>query len=170
MLMVILAAGWDGANKPSNSLQVLPPSHDVNGAWPRLLGKCLFTYFGGSAPAIRKLAIEDYYDQIPDDVLECWASCLWALQAVVDVASRTAELRTLMPAFQKLGANIYALTGPRPDEFLDARVAKTFDAFSERFAQPLKLDPGRLLTSHQAAVASMRSQSDSATARNLNKL
>jgi hypothetical protein len=128
----------------------------VNGAWPRLLGKCLFTYFGGSSPAIRKLVIEDYYDQIPDDVLECWASCLWALQAVVDVASRTAELRTLMPAFQKLGANIYALTGLRPDEFLDARVAKTFDAFSQRFAQPLKLDPGRLLASHQAAVASLR--------------
>jgi hypothetical protein len=32
-----------------------------------------------------------------------------------------------MPAFQKLGANIYALTGLRPDEFLDARVAKTFE-------------------------------------------
>ena len=78
MLMIILAAGWDGASKPSSSLQVLPTSHDVNGAWPRLLGKCLFTYFGGSSPAIRKLVIEDYYDQIPDDVLECWASCLWA--------------------------------------------------------------------------------------------
>jgi hypothetical protein len=170
MLMIILAAGWDGASKPSSSLQVLPPSHDVNGAWPRLLGKCLFTYFGGSSPAIRKLVIEDYYDQIPDDVLECWASCLWAFQAIVDVASRTAELRTLTPSFHRLGEKIYVLMGLRPDEFLDARVAKTFDAFSQRFSQALKLDPDRLLAGHQAAVASPRPPADSATARNLNKL
>jgi hypothetical protein len=78
MLMVILAAGLDGVNKPSNSLQVLPPSKDMDGAWPRLLGKCLFSYFGGTSPAIRKLVIEDYYDQIPDDVLECWAGCIWS--------------------------------------------------------------------------------------------
>jgi hypothetical protein len=167
MLMVILAAGWDGAATPSSSLQVLPPSGDVNGAWPRLLGKCLFAYFGGNSPAVRMLVIEDYYDQIPDDILECWASCFWALQAVLEVASRTAGLRTLMPAFQKLGGNIYALTGLRPDEFLDARIANTFDAFSQRFAKPLKLDPGRLLTSHQAVVASLRSPADSAAARNL---
>ncbi len=154
MLMVIVAAGWDGVSKPSASLQVLPPSGDINGAWPRLLGKCLFAYFGGSSPAIRKLVIEDYYDQIPDDVLECWASCLWALQAILDVCSRTAEFRALMPAFQKLGTNIYALTGLRQDEFFDARVAKTFDAFSQKFAKPLNLDPIRLIASHKAAVAS----------------
>jgi hypothetical protein len=60
--------------------------------------------------------------------------------------------------------------GLRPDEFLDARVAKTFDAFSQRFSQALKLDPGRLLAGHQAAVASLRPPADSATARNLGKL
>jgi len=38
MLMVIVAAGWDGVSKPSTSLQVLPPSGDINGAWPRLQG------------------------------------------------------------------------------------------------------------------------------------
>jgi hypothetical protein len=163
MLMVIVAAGWDGVSKPSTGLQVLPPSGDINGAWPRLLGKCLFAYFGGSSPAIRKLVIEDYYDQIPDDVLECWASCLWALQAVVDVCSRTAEFRALMPAFKKLGTNIYTLTGLRQDEFFDARVAETFDAFSQKFAKPLNLDPVRLIASHKEAVASQKPQSDRRT-------
>ena len=48
----------------------------------RLLGKCLFAYFGGNAPPIRRLVIEDYCDQIADDVLKCWAGCLWAIQAL----------------------------------------------------------------------------------------
>jgi hypothetical protein len=162
MLMVILAAGWDGVNKPSNSLQVLPPSKDMDGAWPRLLGKCLFSYFGGTSPAIRKLVIEDYYDQIPDDVLECWASCVWAFQAIMEVASRTAEFRMLMAAFQKLGTTIYALTRLRRDEFFDTRVAKTFEAFSQKFAKSLNLEPARLLARHQAAVASQNSQARAA--------
>jgi hypothetical protein len=162
MLMVILAAGLDGVNKPSNSLQVLPPSKDMDGAWPRLLGKCLFSYFGGTSPAIRKLVIEDYYDQIPDDVLECWAGCIWSFQAIIEVASRTPELRVLMPAFQKLGASIYALTRLRRDEFFDARVAKTFEAFSQNFAKPLNLEPARLLATHQAAVASQNNQARTA--------
>jgi hypothetical protein len=50
MLMVILAAGWDGASKPSNSLQVLPPSHDVNGAWPRLIGNACLRTSGAARP------------------------------------------------------------------------------------------------------------------------
>ena len=79
-------------------------------------------------------------------------------------------IKNVDASFQKLGAKIYALMGLRPDEFLDARVAKTFDAFSQRFTQPLKLDPGRLLAGHQAAVASLRSQADSTAARNLNKI
>jgi hypothetical protein len=88
MLMIILAAGWDGVSKAASTLQVLPPSGDANAAWPRLLGKCLFAYFGGSAPVIRKLVVEDYYDQIPD-ILECWAGCLWAIQAIAEIAAHT---------------------------------------------------------------------------------
>ena len=134
----------------------------MDGAWPRLLGKCLFSYFGGASPAIRKLVIEDYYDQIPDDVLECWAGCVWSFQAIMEVASRTPEFRGLMSAFQKLGTTIYALTRLRRDEFFDTRVAKTFEAFSQKFAKPLKLDPARLLAGHQAAVASQHGQARAA--------
>jgi hypothetical protein len=61
-----------------------------------------------------------------------------------------------MPAIQKLGTNICALTGLRQDEFFDARVAKTFDAFSQKFAKPLNLNPVRLIARHKAAVASQK--------------
>jgi hypothetical protein len=156
MLMVILAAGWDGLSKPTSTLQVLPSSGDANAAWPRLLGKCLFAYFGGNAPPIRKLVIEDYYDQIPDDILECWAGCLWAIQAITEIGAHNADYKSLVAAFQTLGVAIYAQTGLKQDEFFDARVLKTFDALSKRFAQPLKLNPDRMNASHRTAVAPLQ--------------
>jgi hypothetical protein len=160
MLMVTLAGGWDGVVKPSNPLQVLPPSGDMEGAWPRLLGKCLFSYFGGASPAVRSLVIEDYYDQVPDDVLECWAGCLWSFQAIMAAASKakTGEYRGLIAAFQNLGSTIYALTRLRRDEFFDTRIAKTFEALSHKFAKQLSLDPVRLLANHHAAIASQDGQ------------
>jgi hypothetical protein len=157
MLMVILAAGWDGHSKQTTTLQVLPTSRDAEGAWPRLLGKCLFAYFGGKEPPIRKLVIEDYYDQIPDDILECWAGCLWSIQAILEIGAQIAEYKALMPAFQKLGTAIYAQTGLRRDEFFDPRVMKTFSALSRRFSQPLKLNPDRTNAGHKAAAGLLQS-------------
>ncbi|MEO5322928.1 hypothetical protein PV773_06360 [Mesorhizobium sp. CC13] len=157
MLMVILAAGWDGQTRPASPLHVLPASGDTNGAWPRLLGKCLFAYFGGAAPPVRRLVIEDYYDQIPDDILECWAGCLWSIQAILEAGGQIGEYKALMAAFQKLGTAIYVQTGLRQDEFFDARVMKTFDALSQRFSQLLKVNPDRMKAGHRAAAVSLRS-------------
>lgn len=158
MLMVILAAGWDGQSKQTSTLQVLPTAGDANAAWPRLLGKCLFAYFGGNAPPIRRLVIEDYYDQIPDDILECWAGCLWSIQAVLAVGMEIPEYKSLMTAFQKLGIAIYAQTGLRQDEFADLRLMTTFSALSQRFSQPLKLNSDRIAASHNAVAVSLRSK------------
>jgi hypothetical protein len=157
MLMVILAAGWDGRAKPTTTLQVLPSFGDKTAAWPRLLGKCLFAYFGGKTPPIRKLVIEDYFDQIPDDILECWAGCLWAVQAIAEISTRSAEYKSLIPAFQKLGSAIYAQTGLKQGEFFDLRVTTTFGALSQRFVQPLKLSAERMKAGHKATVASLQS-------------
>src|SRR4051794_36504383 len=62
------------------SLQVLPLDDSAHG-WPKLIGRTIFTFFGGKRPAIRYLQIEDMHDQIPDDILECWATCFCATQA-----------------------------------------------------------------------------------------
>lgn len=157
MLMVILAAGWDGRSKPASTLQVLPTSRDTDAAWPRLMGKCLFAYFGGNTPAIRKLVIEDYYDQIPDDILECWAGCLWSIQAILEIGRQVKEYKSLIAVFKKLGTAIYVQTGLRYDEFFDPRLIKTFDALSQRFAQQLKLNVNRMKAGHKAAADSFRS-------------
>jgi len=43
ILMIIASAGWDGKTPPKSPLQVLPAAGDVEGAWPRLLGKAMST-------------------------------------------------------------------------------------------------------------------------------
>jgi Resolvase, N terminal domain len=91
MLMILATAAWDGASPPKNSLQVLPPAGDTEAAWPRLFGKVLFAYFGGRK-AIQTLVLDGFYDQIPDDILECWASCIWAIQASLAVAARVPRI------------------------------------------------------------------------------
>jgi hypothetical protein len=83
----------------------------------------------------------------------------------MEIALRTTEFRLLMAVFQKLGTNIYALTCLRRDEFFDIRVAKTFEAFSRKFAKPLNLTPARLLAGHQAAVAAQNRQADTAASK-----
>ena len=88
ILTVVTAAGRVGMDKQSNkgqqtsltTLQVLP-SVGSDDCWPRLLGQILFTMFGGPKPAIHHLKIDDIYDQVPDDLIECWACCFWTVQA-----------------------------------------------------------------------------------------
>jgi len=80
----------------------------------RLLGKCLFAYFGGNAPPIRRLVIEDYCDQIPDDVLKCWAGCLWAIQALSETGAHHKEYGSLAATFHEPGPSFLpAHTGKR---------------------------------------------------------
>ena len=83
MLMIIAAAGQPaesatkagrGTDYRGTSLQVLPLDDSAHG-WPKLIGRSIFAFFGGKRPAIRYLQIEDMHDQIPDDILECWATC-----------------------------------------------------------------------------------------------
>jgi hypothetical protein len=59
ILMILASAGWDGKTPPKNTLHVLPPAGDTEGAWPRLLGKALFAYFGGRRSAIATLVLDD---------------------------------------------------------------------------------------------------------------
>jgi AcrR family transcriptional regulator len=102
MLMIVTAAGQPAVglkkvgkgvdHHSGTSLQVLPLDDSVH-AWPKLIGRTIFTFFGGKRPAIRYLQIEEMHDQIPDDILECWATCFWATQAALCAAGAHKDLR-----------------------------------------------------------------------------
>ncbi len=152
ILMVLAAAGWDGKAPPKNALQVLPEFGDMEGAWPRLIGKTLFAYFGGRRKAIATLVLDDLYDQIPDDILECWASCIWAIQVTILAASRHREYLSLSRALESLRISIYEASGMRQEEMQEVRVLRVLDALSNRFGPDLGCHGAAILTAHQQAA------------------
>ena len=79
ILMILAAAGQPGPNARGTPLQVLPLSEEEDG-WPKLMGQVVFCFFGGTRPPIREFSLSAVYDQLPDDILECWATAFWCCQ------------------------------------------------------------------------------------------
>jgi hypothetical protein len=164
MLMIVAASGWHGAefgkkakqqDKQRTSLQVLPVA-GTSDSWPRTIGRILFAFFGGSDPAIRHLEIDSRFDQLTDDLVECWITCIWTAQACLSAIRREQDLGCLLPSMAKLTTRIYNLTGLDPEELLTGDVHAVFEALSERFAERLGLDPAKLESAHLAAMAAAR--------------
>src|SRR5205823_933442 len=91
MLMILAAAGQSAEDTRHAPLQVLSLSGDDDG-WPKLMGRILFDFFGGARPPIRELSLSATYDQLPDDVLECWATAFWCCQACLAAAASHRKL------------------------------------------------------------------------------
>ena len=155
MLTIICVAGRAGAENvlqmeealtAYTSMQVLPSSGSDN-IWPRILGKVLFSLFGGTNPAIQKLQIEEVYDQIPDDLIECWACCFWVIQACF-LATKSKP----MLGFNTLAKRVYTLTRLRREEMFDDTVVQVIERMNERFALRLGLDNQSIMDTHRAFV------------------
>ncbi|MDX8433254.1 hypothetical protein RFN25_07380 [Mesorhizobium abyssinicae] len=149
VLMIIASAGWSGVRPPRNSLQVLPAANDGEGTWPRLLGKVLFAYFGGRRNAIASLVLDDVDDEIPKDILECWATCIWVIQVTIVGVSRHHESQTIARVLQTLRATIYRVIALGVEELEGASVLGVLDALSNRFGPSLGIDSPSVLAAHR---------------------
>jgi len=154
MIIVLAAAGADGSSAPS-TFQVLPPAGDTDAAWPRLIAKALNAYFGGKAPPIATLAIESHFDLVPDDILECWGTCLWAANVIVVAAEKFDEAPFLRKLFASLRTSIYAFTGLIAPEKMSVAAATTMAAMNARFAQRLGLDPAKIDAVHAVLLKTL---------------
>ena len=96
MLMILSAAGQPAANVGVTPLQVLSLSEEEDG-WPKLIGRVLYCFFGGGHPVIRELSLSATYDQLPDDILECWATAFWCCQACLIAAASHKKLESANP-------------------------------------------------------------------------
>jgi hypothetical protein len=115
----------------------------------RLIGRTLFAFFGGSRPAIRQLGLSLIYDQLPDDILECWATAFWACQACLLAANSHSKLRqNLLPIFTSLSERVYRLTGLNREELEAMQIISVLDRLSARFGARLGLEPELIRRSH----------------------
>ena len=163
MLLIVAAAGWPGAGgmrsvggvvSPHSTRQVLPMMGDDD-RWPRMLALILHSLFDGQNPPIRQLKIELIHDQMPDDVIECWATCFWAAQAAAvastDDHSSPAFNRRLVPLLER----VYRLTGLTNQELQSVPVLEVMDKIGNRYAARMGVDAAAVMAAHRRTVAGL---------------
>jgi len=155
VLTIVAAAGQPHSTKGkirATSLQVLPLD-DSGESWPMLMGRILFTFFGGNHPAIKHVQIESIHDEIPDDILECWAACFWAIQTCTLAMKSHPKLEQNAKRIIALTQQAYALTGLRASELLGDRVMGVFTQMNERFSDRLGVDGPLIEANHRRTGA-----------------
>ncbi|MDQ6436324.1 hypothetical protein RB623_19880 [Mesorhizobium sp. LHD-90] len=160
LLMIICTAGWPGAagksGKPplQSRLQVLPAEGDQD-SWPVVLGRALFEIFGGNHPAIRHLYLSGEHDQIPGDIVECWATCYWCLQACLTAPLSPRERKRITQYLKPVAELAYRLTLPTKEELLGDDVMSVMEAMSTSYGDRLGIEPAEIVNSHRALVKTL---------------
>jgi hypothetical protein len=162
LLMITCTAALPVAAKMTSQtkgsrLQVLPSEGDPN-SWPMAIGRALFEFFGGKAPGIRHLYLTGEHDQIPDDILECWATCYWCLQACLTAPVSSLEQERLTRYVRPLAEVAYLLTLPTKAELLSSDVTGLMSAMSEAYGKRLGVEGETITRAHRAMVEALFSK------------
>ncbi|HLP66664.1 MAG TPA: hypothetical protein VK181_04000 [Rhizobium sp.] len=154
LLMIICAAGWKGKDNEKDkqegrtSLQVLPVEADPN-SWPLVIGRLLFKIFGGRTPVVYRLKLDTDHDQLPADLIECWATCLWCLQACLAAPMSGAERQKIARHIAPLLEQTYRRTHLSEEEFLALSFTQVMEGLSAQYAERLGVDPEALMRRHR---------------------
>ena len=169
LLVVVLGAGSERADLLPRDLvtqvhrrQVLPSNGDAS--WRRLVGRLLFDFFrdhgGVRTPLIKSLTLEsDDNLGLPEDVLECWATCFWttcAMRVAIDdkgMAAQTSNSGDL------LATDLYKFTRLLPRQALGAVVGEVFAGMSRRYGERLGASPEAIEREHRTLVNAAQSKS-----------
>jgi len=163
LLVVVLGAGTRKADPfPTDTdafgLQgVLPISGDES--WRRLVGNLLFDFFrnhgGGRKPLISKVVLDIESDGgLPVDVLECWATCYWAICATRVATNDHADSVAPLVGVNGIAKDLYRYTQLLPTELLGDTVRSTFEGMNTRYSERLGLSVARLEEEHRLLVES----------------
>ena len=153
LLMVVCWAGLPSSSDtgPQSDLQVL----EMDGSeptWWRTVGRLINAFFPGTSTAL-KLSLADDHDQVPPDVLECWATCYWCLQACLSMPVRDRTRQQIRQHIGKLAERVYRLTKLAADELLDGVVRETMDRMSDRLVERLGVAREMIATGHEDLAA-----------------
>ena len=140
------------AKKAHSSIRVLPVEGDQN-SWPVVIGRLLFTFFGGNDPAIRILHLTQEHDQVPGDFNECWATCYWALQACIHAPMSGKERERIEDRLKTMARTAFMLTLPSRTELLADDIVSVINQMNESYASAMGIDPTTITNGHRSLVA-----------------
>jgi hypothetical protein len=156
LITVVAGAGSSGtAAKPSGGqspLQVFAAAGD-NNSWPRLLGRIIFVFFGGTRPAIRHLQLDASHSELSADVKECWTTCFWTMQACLAAARMHQGNRGMVKSLESLAQRLYAVTQLQRSELAGLETIGIISLMSERYAKRLGLEANAIESAHLLQVA-----------------
>lgn len=158
LLVVVLGAGsrravpYPAGPDTSDLHGVLPISGEES--WRRLVGNLLFDFFrhhlGGRKPLISKVVLDICdQDDLPTDVLECWATCYWAVCATRVATDERGDRVAPLPGETDIAEDLYRYTQLLPTELSGDTVRLTFEGMSARYAERLGVSVIRLEEEHR---------------------
>jgi hypothetical protein len=168
-LVVVLAAGTKKTDLRPKDLtvqirrrQVLPSKGDSS--WRRLVGRLLYDFFrehvGTRAPLVKNLRLEsDDALGLPEDILECWATCFWAICAMRVATDEAGTSFALSEPEAMLAADLYRVTRLLPRQALGKVVHDVFAGMNQRYADRLGATAKRIEQEHRALVEAARIKS-----------
>ena len=130
-----------------STLQAFPVAGDMN-SWPRLLGRVLFIFFGGSKPAIRDLRLDASFDRLTLDIKESWATCFWTIQVCLDATIRNRANAPLAKSLESLAQRVYVVTLLQKSDLANPEIIGVISAMNERYAKRLGFEPGNIDKAH----------------------
>lgn len=155
--MVVCSAAMppnSAAKSSLSDLQVLPAQGDSD-CWPLLMGRLIFALFGGRHSAIHQLVLQYEHDQLPDDVIECWATCYWCLAACLSLPLSKKEVERLTAMIEPLAKKTYLLTLPSQRELLGDDVSAIMERMGDRYGKRLRIEPDAVRMRHERTVTSL---------------
>ena len=140
-----------GKQTPRSSIHVLPAEGGQD-TWPVVMGRLLFAVFGGNDPAIHRLYLSNEHDQIPDDFVECWATCFWCFQACLQASLSPKEKARIRQYILPIASYAYRMTLPTSAELLSDDVISIIEGMNNRYAGNLGIMPGSIISGHRSLV------------------
>lgn len=162
LLMVVLGAGSlkskllpTELHEPSQRNQVLPSGGDAS--WRRQIGILLHAFFrnssGAQRPLVEKIVLDvDEAFGLPDDVLECWATCFWAICATRIARDERGSGFKLSEYEHKIAHDLYRFTRLMPEEAMSQTVSAIFDGMNARYANRLGVSGEIIMGEHRKLV------------------
>ncbi len=141
---------------PSERVPVLLAKGDRG--WPRLVGQVLYRLFGAHGnerPLIQQVNLQrdEQGGDIPVDVLECLATCFWAVGALALARDERGPVSELAPRAHQRAEEMYGISILDTADFMGSEVEKVMQALGSRYAARLGVGAGELMVLHAGLAA-----------------
>ncbi len=130
MLMILLGKA-DAPLAPFGARRLA--CDDTDTGWPRLVLNLCAGFFHDRPSPISVMAMDERYETLPDDLLEAWATSLWALSLAQHCLKRARPDARLLPHFSRLIDDVRAKTGLRRADLETAHGRRVLERLGQIF-------------------------------------